>query len=227
MISSIKYFILVFTLALLSLNLNAQNEVTQFLGIPIDGYKSEMIQKLKSKGFTISTYKKEVLAGEFNGTNVILHVGTNNNKVFRIMVADVNSLSEADIRIRFNNLLNQFKNNKKYLPTPDSTISKWIISEDEDISYEISVNSKRYEALFYQKTLAYDSLTKEQGILLSKKQLTDTDIHKLTSINSRLAEESVKSLEKPVWFMINESYGKYFISIFYDNEYNRAKGDEL
>ena len=27
----------------------AQKEVTKFLGIPVDGYKSEMIQKLKAK----------------------------------------------------------------------------------------------------------------------------------------------------------------------------------
>ena len=32
---------------------------------------------------------------------------------------------------------------------------------------------------------------------------------------------------KPVWFMISEHYGKYYITMFYDNEYNRANGEDL
>lgn len=33
--------------------------------------------------------------------------------------------------------------------------------------------------------------------------------------------------KKPVWFMISELYGKYYITMFYDNEYNRANGEDL
>ena len=33
--------------------------------------------------------------------------------------------------------------------------------------------------------------------------------------------------KKSVWFMISESYGKYCIIMFYDNEYNKANGDDL
>ena len=62
----------------------AQKNVTQFLGIPIDGTKTAMIQKLKAKGFTYDT-KNDVLNGQFNGREVILGVVTNNNKVYRIM----------------------------------------------------------------------------------------------------------------------------------------------
>ena len=32
---------------------------------------------------------------------------------------------------------------------------------------------------------------------------------------------------KSVWFMITEHYGEYFINIFYDNEYNKANGEDL
>lgn len=32
---------------------------------------------------------------------------------------------------------------------------------------------------------------------------------------------------KPVWFMISENLGKYYITMFYDNEYNRASGEDL
>ena len=34
-------------------------------------------------------------------------------------------------------------------------------------------------------------------------------------------------LMKPVWFCISEIYGKYYISMYYDNEYNHANGEDL
>ena len=44
---------------LLSVSVYAQKDITQFLGIPIDGYKPEMIKKLKDKGFVISPSNKD------------------------------------------------------------------------------------------------------------------------------------------------------------------------
>ena len=86
-----------------------KKDVTKFLGIPVDGYKSEMISKLKSKGFTSTSRDKNILEGEFNGKDVELHVVTNNNKVYRIAVVDKNYTTETSIRIRFNTLLSQFE----------------------------------------------------------------------------------------------------------------------
>ena len=123
-------------------------KVTQFLGIPVDGSKSEMISKLKAKGFQSTATNPEVLEGEFNGYDVNIHIGTTNNKVSRIMVADANPISETDIRIRFNSLCEQFNNNPKYASLEEDPR----ISEDEDISYEMTVNNKRYQAIFYQHT---------------------------------------------------------------------------
>ena len=73
-----------------------------------------MISKLKAKGFQSTATNPEVLEGEFNGYDVNIHIGTTNNKVSRIMVADANPISETDIRIRFNSLCEQFNNNPKY-----------------------------------------------------------------------------------------------------------------
>ena len=134
--------VLMTTLALFA---QEEKDVTKFLGIPIDGYKSEMISKLKAKGFTSTSYDKNVLEGEFSGKDVYIHVVTNNNKVYRIMVVDKNYVGETDIRIRFNNLLNQFENNSKYI----GYINKHI-PEDEDFGREIRINDKRYEAIFFQ-----------------------------------------------------------------------------
>ena len=135
----------------ISMLVNAQTQVypkerivTKFLGIPVDGTKNDMIQKLKNKGFKYdSTY--DLLEGEFNGMNVTIGVVTNNNKVYRICIIDNYMCDEGQIKIRFNNLCNQFENNSKYI-----TISDFTLSDKEDISYEMNVNNKVYQAVYYQ-----------------------------------------------------------------------------
>ena len=90
----------------LSLTTMAQKkDVTKFLGIPVDGYKSEMKKKLINKGFTYDA-RNDNFKGEFNGRDVTIFIGTNNNKVWRIMVCDANYCNETDIKIRFNNINN-------------------------------------------------------------------------------------------------------------------------
>ena len=182
---------------------------------------------MKSKGYTINPNKEDILDGEFNGTDVNIIFGTNNNKVWRIAVSDVNPTDETNIKIRFNNLIQQFANNNRYSEQADSTLAKYTIPKDEDISYEITVNKKRYEAVFYQKSLKYDSLINESAILIAKDTLNDEEKEKLKNLISEAMEESLNSLNKLVWFMIKEDYGEYRIVIFYDNEYNKANGSGL
>ena len=98
-----KRFITISLAIMIAFAASAQRNVTKFLGIPIDGTKSAMIQKLKAKGFTYDA-TNDVLSGEFNGRDVNLHVVTNNNKVYRIMVVDAVGSSEGQIKIRFNTL---------------------------------------------------------------------------------------------------------------------------
>ena len=183
-----KLFLLL--LLFVSVTVYAQKEVTKFLGIPVDGYKSEMIQKLKAKGYKYNS-TADCLEGEFNGREVIIGVVTNNNKVYRIAVFDKDYSNETDIKIRFNTLCGQFENNSKYIGSPDQKIS-----ESDDISYEISVHSKRYEAVFYQKS-SFDS------------------------------ETEIDVFNRPVWFMIDDTFGRFRILMFYDNANNQANGDDL
>ena len=138
-------------------------------------------------------------------------------------------MNETDIRIRFNVLCEQFKNNSKYCSLSDEDPK---IKEDEDISYEMSVHNKRYEADFYQildttttnykeefKYLVLSKYTKEQ--IVSEEILQD--IYKMK--NNYVRDKVTK---KPVWFMISsDRYGEYYIAMFYDNEYNRAQGEDL
>ena len=216
-------------LCVVSAFLHAQRDVTEFLGIPVDGLKPEMIQKLKEKGFVSSAINKDILEGEFNGTQVNLHVATNNNKVYRIMLCDATPIDETDIKIRFNRLCRQFKNNSKYISYGDYTIP-----DDEDISYEMAVNNKRYEALFYQQTMTVDSVAmieEVRNLMLEKYSVEDLE-NPTEEITADITETAIDYavgllFNKPVWFMISEFYGKYYISMFYDNEYNKANGEDL
>lgn len=172
-------------LLMLSVALHAQKEVTKFLGIPVDGSKSSMIQKLKNKGFVYDP-SADYLKGEFNGQQVDVYVVTNNNRVYRIMVCDKHGCDEGQIKIRYNTLCRQFANNQKYVPLDAEELS-----ERENISYEMTVNKKEYQATYAQLP-ADDDLTK-----------------------------------RLVWFTILERYGKYYIAMYYDNEFNRAHGEDL
>lgn len=199
----------------------AQSDVTKFLGIPVDGFKDEMISKLKAKGFRSTERDKDVLEGEFNGYNVNVRVVTNNNKVYRIVVVDVNNVSENDIRIRFNNLCRQFENNSKYTPLSEN----YIIPDNEDISYEMSVKNKRYEASFSQFHGITDSVVLAEKIKVRYSLSDDRYIKSYESYKKFYSIE--KKYENAVWFLIREIYGKYYICMYYDNECNRAKGEDL
>lgn len=208
----------------------AQKDVTKFLGFPVDGSKSEMIKNLKSKGFKLSQlHGTDVLNGRFNGNDVNIYISTENGKVSRLMVCDENYVSETDIKIRFNRLCSQFNKNGKYLSLHD-----YMIPNDEDISYEMAVNKKRYEALFYQlpdgETIdqLHDRLLKEFQNKYTPEQLespTDEIRNEVLASAFELMMNSLKN--KPVWFMITEYYGKFYITMFYENEYNCANGEDL
>ena len=218
----------VFLLLLISMTATAQKDVTKFLGIPVDGSKTTMIQKLKAKGF-VYNQKNDILTGQFNDYDVIISVVTNNNKVSRIVVADKNEVDESNIKIRFNKLCGQFERNKKYVSMEDQRIP-----DDEDISYRMIVDKKRYEAIFYKIPETFDSLAmaKEVGdIVLSrfkKEELDNPTEEILNELEELKKDYSLNLLSKsPVWFLIDEVYGKYRIIMYYDNEYNKSDGEDL
>ena len=149
-----KRFLATFLFVLITMATIAQdNNTIKFLGIPVDGTKKEMISKLQAKGYEYDAYSDD-LFGEFNGANVIISVQTVNNKVWRICIVDANvNDDEANIKIRYNNLFKQLSNNGKYKVLGGSTLG-----EEEDISYEMSVHKKRYDAVFYPKDISINGL---------------------------------------------------------------------
>lgn len=114
----------------------------KFLGIPIDGTEAQFAAKLKAKGFTYYTVY-ESYKGQFNGKPVDVYIHTNHNLVDRVYVAFPYTTEES-IRVEFNRLLAQFNDTGKYM---DLSMNEEIPADD-DISYEITVNNKRYQASF-------------------------------------------------------------------------------
>ena len=264
----IKTLILCTTLLTLSVLCSAQDRALKFLGIPVDGYKSEMIQKLRDEGYTYSKDGDEdVLTGEFNGTDVNIYIVTNKNKIWRVYIADDDTRDEYQIKLRFNTLCEQFEKNPRY--TAISEDQK--IPMDEDISYEMNVNDKRYEAAFYQipddpnlmkaieeLSARFDNLNSGQQDSLAYEQLSEAvddlysalftydaetfskyDVDYLAHLSSATEEEQLamaKTLtedimsilsNRMVWFTISEYCGGYYISMYYDNGYNKASGEDL
>lgn len=207
---------------------NAQADVTKFLGIPIDGTKEEMIAKLKEKGFRMAEYNpnNNILEGEFNGFNVQVHIATNKNKVCRIMLCDKNPQNGNSIKNRFNILCEQFKNNSNYFPIGKD----YKIPEDEDIEKEILINKKKYEAVFYQNIDMNSDWNKSEIDKYLSSLYTSEQIEKLSDdARSNLAIELMFHLlsKKTVWFTISEFNNEYYITMYYDNEYNKANGEDL
>ena len=195
-----RKFLTLLAMIAISASVFAQKEVTQFMGIPVDGSPTEMIKKLKAKGFKtdevfmravkrglIDLDEPEGLTGRFNGERVQVNLGVEQNKVWRIYLSDKNSRDETQIKIRFNTLVRQFENNDKYVYFYEQTIA-----DDEDISYQMTVNKKQYEAVFGQK-----------------------------------GEDGTVDEKRIGWFTIVEGSDGYKIAMFYDNKYNEADGSDL
>lgn len=211
--------------------------ITEFMGIPVDGLKKDMIQKLEAKGFEYDKVNDRLI-GEFNGEQVYIFIKTNNNKVYRIAVTENTSRNEQQIIIRFNQLCRQFENNVRYVSLADDDQT---ISEDTDISYEMNVKNKSFDAHYFQEidinqidTISlrnrFLEITDEANESL-KEKLNKEEINKFKQIiNNSLGTELLKKcllLKRNVWFTIFENYGKFNIALFYDNEYNRANGEDL
>lgn len=210
--------LLSFTAALLlSVSLFAQTEAPiKFLGIPVDGTKVAMIKALVEKGFEHDKSSGEdVLIGDFNGRKTHIFIHTNRNKVDRIYVAYADPVDVAQIKIDYNNLLRQFKDNEKYIELEEQEP----ISDREDISYELTVHNKRYDATFWVKP----------PIELMTQLGKETEGMDEDEAYEHVFNKLFDALTGQVWFTINEYHGfdRYYISIYYDNLQNRPNGEDL
>ena len=221
-----------------------QSESTlKFLGIPVDGSKSEMVKALKAKGFEYDS-ESDFLIGDFNGKKSEIGIVENHGKVCRVVVFDANTCDEGQIKIRFNNFIHQFENNDKYF----YIFPNDIIPEDEDIHYEILVNKKEYIAEFmYNPLYGNDELRDkvineavEESKLFLEEKKDEKNIDGITFgefysdkdnydklISFHLGLKVIQMSNSSIWFKIFEHYGKYYIGLYYDNLLNAPNGEDL
>ena len=212
-----------------------QSESTlKFLGIPVDGSKSEMVAALKSKGFEYDS-ESDFLIGDFNGKKSQIGIVENHGKVYRVVVFDADTYDAGEIRIRFNNLIHQFENNDKYY----YIVPNDIIPEDEDIHYEIIVHKKQYIAEFiYNPLYGNDELRDKvinEAVEESKENIKDEkDIEFYSDkdnydklISAIVSLKVIQMSNSSVWFKIFEHYGEYYIGLYYDNLLNAPNGEDL
>ena len=86
-----RKFLTLLAMIAISASVFAQKEVTKFMGIPVDGSPTEMIKKLKAKGFTEKTQENEVgveLKGKYLGKDVWLRI-YNSNKSKTVYLIDI------------------------------------------------------------------------------------------------------------------------------------------
>jgi hypothetical protein len=133
----------------------AQNNVTKFMGVSVDGTKAEMVKLLKTKGFNFLP-DRDVLMGKYNGEDIILTIQTKNDKVWRVFTCPIASTDESGIKVKFNKLYEQFSNDKKYVLHKGDKISS-----SEDISKGLD-SKKKYEVYFIQKTDGSDKLDEKK-----------------------------------------------------------------
>lgn len=221
-----------------------QSESTlKFLGIPVDGSKSEIVEALKSKGFEYDS-ESDFLIGDFNGRESHIGIVENHGKVYRVVVFDADTYDAGEIRIRFNNLIHQFENNDKYF----YIVPNEMIPEDEDMHYEILVHKKQYIAEFrYNPLYGNDELRNrlineavEESKLFLEEKKDEKNIDGITFgefysdkdnydklISFHLGLKVIQISNGSVWFKIFEHYGKYYIGLYYDNLLNAPNGEDL
>ena len=170
-------------------NLYESDFTPQFMGIPVDGTKTDMIDAIKAKGFK---YDQEYgfFTGEFNGKSVHVFIHTNHDVVDRIMVA-YPSISEKQIKTEYNSLLRQFQRNAKYIEIFENEP----IPESENISYEMTVHHKDYQSVFFYlpSTISIPALskaTKELIISINQRfvEIEDTLESKFNQLTNQVLE---------------------------------------
>lgn len=115
-----------------------------------------------------------------------------------------------------------------------ATFDSQSISSDEDISYEMIVHDRRYDASFFQlpENLDTTALKNEfRDVFYSKYQEKLLD-----ELSEEEQQEFIKDAisyildnfySRVVWFTIDERYGEYGILMYYDNNMNNADGEDL
>lgn len=155
-----KKFYLIFICLLFSTCIFCQERVPEFFGIPIDGTKEEMIQKLVETGKFIKCvsgdkYDLMLINEDFIrlGVYPFVKIYTHDSKV-AIIQQDFLNLSAKVAKILFNVFVERFSNDSEFI-----VLKGDLIPEKEDIFYEMRVNKKEYKLIVSNKIDPHDIST--------------------------------------------------------------------
>ena len=199
------------------------SDVLTFMGIPIDGSKEQMVGRLKEKGFSGYSWN-EYLEGIFNGENVRVFIGTNHGIVDRIKVVFPHTEERLN-KVKYNTLISRFARNPKYTELRENKV----IPEDEDISYEITLHDKVYDAVYYLLRQDVDANSWKEDFdreynARYKKPLSGLTQIEIEEILFCLPGRISDAVSGVVWFTLP---GEYRIELYYDNLKNRPRGEDL
>ena len=182
----------------------------------------EQIEKIKTKGFVYNSHLN-CLEGQFNGKDAMVLVVDNHGLAYRVCVV-YPEISEYRIRTEYNNLLYLLNQNNKYIPIDKNEE----IADKENISYEIQIHNKQYEAYFYY--ISPDIFTSEQikiihdNLNILKNPTEEIDIDKETI---EVLKKFISSANGKVWLRIQPFGINYLLGIIYDNLENAPYGEDL
>lgn len=199
------------------------NDVLKFLGIPIDGSKEQMYNRLKEKGFSGYSWD-EYLEGIFNGENVRVYIGTNHGIVDRIKVI-YPSTDKRITKVKYNTLLSRFGRNSKYTELRENRE----ISEKEGVAYEIVFEDKIYDAMYFVLRQGVDATSWKEDFnreykLRYKRPLSELTQEEVEEVLFCLPQRIPDAVSGVVWFTLQSSNQ---IVLYYDNFKNRPRGEDL
>lgn len=140
-------FFSIVLLMMASLAVPAQ-KATVFMGVKVDGSKSDVVRKLKSAGFSDGT-KPYDLTGEVNGKMSEVSILTHKGKVWRIEVRDYSPYASADDAVRrYNRLIDVFRKDNSYTEYEQNPYT----SETERTFFEEYIREGFYYAEFFQRS---------------------------------------------------------------------------
>lgn len=212
---------------MISLGSYAQ-DVTKFLGIPVDGTKEDFEKELVQKGFKFSR-KYNGYKGVFNNEESYVHIYESEGKVYRVSVMPIYTFNEGEAKRRYNTLCQQFATNKNYIQL--SSDESLRLDVDEDLDYGINVKGKRYEAYFSQvisdstRSLLILSELYKHFSPIQIANPTEEESKKMLEITKEKCNEIYNN--NLVWVVLSMIEDRYTITIMYENNSNDKRGSDL
>ena len=207
------------------------NPTITFLGVPVDGTKSDVINALTSRGFAYDL-DEEGMLGEFEGENVFLHISENKaGKVYQIMVYFHTKESAKENIEVYNKLVNRFN--------ADST-NYWSFYEEELIPENVNLDSliKEEEGEIWAEYLLTQQLDTAAYLqntfaaLLSKftpEQIKNPTEEQRSEMVAIMQQEISKLHSGRVFiglFKDEEEKGKYNVILYIYNQKNEDPEEE-